>query len=231
MGTPNMRHRLAVVPALIAFFFIATPRCPAAETAAELAALREAYSQPIPWLAARDKERFQRGRSLFRQNRVAAPAVGGIAGLGPLYNRPSCLSCHPNNGRGSSPRLVNERLLSMVVRLSLPGADEHGGPRPHPVYGGQLNEEGVAGVPGEGRAAIHWVNLPEESLAGGERIALRRPLIGFDDLAYGKPGKFLYSLNQAGDNLTTFRLDASGVPKFTGKFLGVGSPAVMEFLP
>ena len=44
-------------------------------------------------------------------------------------------------------------------------------------------------------------------------------------------GKFLYSLNQAGDNLTTFRLDANGVPKFTGKFLGVGSPAVMEFLP
>ena len=44
-------------------------------------------------------------------------------------------------------------------------------------------------------------------------------------------GKFIYSMNQSGENLTTFRLGADGVPKFTGKFLGVGSPAVMVFLP
>ncbi|HEX4635196.1 MAG TPA: lactonase family protein [Rhizomicrobium sp.] len=44
-------------------------------------------------------------------------------------------------------------------------------------------------------------------------------------------GKFLYSMNQGADNLTTFRLDANGVPRFTGKFLGIGSPAVMVFLP
>ncbi len=44
-------------------------------------------------------------------------------------------------------------------------------------------------------------------------------------------GKFLYSMNQSGDNLTTFRLDGNGVPKFTGKFMAIGSPAVMVFLP
>ena len=44
-------------------------------------------------------------------------------------------------------------------------------------------------------------------------------------------GKFIYSMNQSADNLTTFRLGADGVPKFTGKFLGIGSPAVMVFLP
>jgi 6-phosphogluconolactonase (cycloisomerase 2 family) len=44
-------------------------------------------------------------------------------------------------------------------------------------------------------------------------------------------GKFIYSMNQNADNLTTFRLGADGVPKFTGKFLGIGSPAVMVFLP
>ena len=44
-------------------------------------------------------------------------------------------------------------------------------------------------------------------------------------------GKFLYSMNQSADNLTTFRLGSDGVPKFTGKFLGIGSPAVMVFLP
>ncbi len=44
-------------------------------------------------------------------------------------------------------------------------------------------------------------------------------------------GRFLYSMNQNADNLTTFRIGADGVPKFTGNFLGIGSPAVMVFLP
>src|SRR3954462_3971209 len=44
-------------------------------------------------------------------------------------------------------------------------------------------------------------------------------------------GKFLYSMNQNADNLTTFRLGGDGVPKFTGKFMAIGSPAVMVFLP
>jgi len=44
-------------------------------------------------------------------------------------------------------------------------------------------------------------------------------------------GKFLYSLNQGASNVTTFRIGANGVPKFTGNFLGLGTPAVMVFLP
>jgi 6-phosphogluconolactonase len=44
-------------------------------------------------------------------------------------------------------------------------------------------------------------------------------------------GKFLYSLNQGASNVTTFRIGAGSVPKFTGKFLGLGTPAVMVFLP
>ncbi|MFZ2268929.1 MAG: di-heme oxidoredictase family protein [Azonexus sp.] len=192
-----MWHTYPAVTILIALFASTTLPCSAAETPAELAALREAYMQPIPWLAARDKERFLRGRTLFRQNRVAAPATGGIAGLGPLYNKPSCLACHPNNGRGSSPRLASERMQTMLVRFSLPGSDEHGGPKPHPVYGTQLNEEGVLRVPGEGRATLSWIELPPDTLAGGEKAWLRRPLVSFDQLAYGKPGTLLYSLRVA----------------------------------
>ena len=43
--------------------------------------------------------------------------------------------------------------------------------------------------------------------------------------------RFLYSLNLRANNLTTFRLEPNGVPKFTGKFLAVNAPAVMVFLP
>ncbi len=50
-------------------------------------------------------------------------------------------------------------------------------------------------------------------------------------LAIDPSGKFLYSMNQHGDNIATFRLDPNGVPKFTGKFLAVGAPAAMVFLP
>src|SRR5665213_3627981 len=37
--------------------------------------------------------------------------------------------------------------------------------------------------------------------------------------------KFLYSLNQVASNVTTFRIGADGVPKFTGKFLALGTPS------
>jgi 6-phosphogluconolactonase len=44
-------------------------------------------------------------------------------------------------------------------------------------------------------------------------------------------GKFLYSLNQGASNVTTFSVGADGALRFTGKFLGLGTPAVMVFLP
>jgi 6-phosphogluconolactonase len=44
-------------------------------------------------------------------------------------------------------------------------------------------------------------------------------------------GKFLYSLNQGASNVTTFGVGADGALRFTGKFLGLGTPAVMVFLP
>lgn len=75
----------------------------------------------------------------------------------------------------------------MLVRLSLPGQDPHGGPLPHPVYGTQLNEQGVPGVPGEGQVSVDYreerVTLPD-----GETVGLRTPLYQFADLQYGPLG-------------------------------------------
>lgn len=148
-------------------------------------ATREAYSQPLPGLTPAQQAAFMRGRSLFRQSWVMAPAQDTkVDGLGPLYNRLACLSCHAKNGRGRAPDGPDERMQSMLVRLSLPGRDGHGGPLPHPVYGDQLNEEGIPGVPGEGRAAVHWQDSTL-TLADGEVVALRRPLLEFRELAYG----------------------------------------------
>jgi 6-phosphogluconolactonase (cycloisomerase 2 family) len=44
-------------------------------------------------------------------------------------------------------------------------------------------------------------------------------------------GEFIFSCNQKGDSITSFRINAaSGALQFTGRFEPVGSPAVMTIL-
>lgn len=155
---------------------------------------REALNKPLPGLSADETERFQRGRSLFRQSWVISPAKDSeVDGLGPLYNRLACISCHAKNGRGGAPEKPGERMESMLVRLSVPGRNAHGGPLPHPAYGDQLNEEGIPGVPGEGRAHLHW-HQRQVHLSDGRKVMLRFPTVSFSELAYGKLGGALVSL-------------------------------------
>lgn len=161
---------------------------------AEPAIDRETLTRPLSGLSAGDTEQFLRGRSLFRQSWVIAPARDGeVDGLGPLYNRLACISCHAKNGRGGAPNRPDERMQSMLVRLSVPGRTPREAPRPHPVYGDQLNEEGIPGVPGEGRMQIRW-RTHTVRLADGTRVELREPRTKFVELAYGKLGPILASL-------------------------------------
>lgn len=149
---------------------------------------REAYSQPLPGISEDERQAFLRGRSLFNQSWVVAPAQDNqVDGLGPLYNRLACVSCHAKNGRGKAPAGPGERMQSMLVRLSVPGSDAHGGPRPHPAYGDQLNEEGIPGVPGEGRAELRW-REQRVRLADGTVVRLRRPVLRLSEAAYGPFG-------------------------------------------
>jgi CxxC motif-containing protein (DUF1111 family) len=146
---------------------------------------REAYSRINPNATGDQLTEAFRGRGLFRQSWVIPPAEDkDIAGLGPLYNQLSCLSCHPKNGRGRAPETPQQAMRSMLVRLSLPGQDPHGGPLPHPVYGTQLNEQGIPGVPGEGRVSVDY-REDTVMLADGETVGLRTPLYRFAELQYG----------------------------------------------
>jgi 6-phosphogluconolactonase len=50
-------------------------------------------------------------------------------------------------------------------------------------------------------------------------------------IALDPDGEFLYSCNQKGDSITSFRLSTvSGTLQFTGRFEPVGSPAYMTIL-
>lgn len=150
---------------------------------------REAFARPLPGLDDElQLERFFKGRGLFRQAWVIAPSRDEtVDGLGPLYNRITCIACHPQNGRGQAPADETAPMRTMLVRLSLPGKDAHGGPRAHPAYGDQLNELGIPGVRGEGQARIRWEERPVR-FADGETLSLRQPHLLFSELGYGPLG-------------------------------------------
>ncbi len=156
---------------------------------------REAFAQPLPGLSDQDREQFFLGRGLFRQSWVIAPAADSAAGLGPLYNQLSCIACHPKNGRGRAPD-DGLPMRSMLLRLSLPGTGAHGGPQPHPVYGDQLSEQGVPGVPAEGSATLAW-ELFSVRLDDGTEVAMRRPRIELRALNYGPAPDLLLSARVA----------------------------------
>jgi CxxC motif-containing protein (DUF1111 family) len=151
----------------------------------------EVFAQPIGGLSDASLRGFLAGRRLFRQAWVIGPSLDHphVTGLGPLYNRLSCIACHIKNGRGKAPDHENGVVRSMVVRVGIDGADAHGGPLPHPAYGAQLNPEGAPGVPGEGRAILEYDEI-EEKLGDGTLVKMRRPRLSFRDLAYGplEPG-------------------------------------------
>ena len=196
MSTLHTRHMMALL--MLMCWAASGPLSAQTPEGTVPLATRDAYSQPLPGLSDSEQAAFARGRSLFRQSWVVAPARDDkVDGLGPLYNRLACASCHTRNGRGKAPLAPDERMQSMLVRLSVPGKDAHGGPLPHPVYGDQLNEEGTPGVPGEGRAWLRWQSHTVQ-LNGGERVTLRKPVVRFSEWGYGPPGPQLLTSARVG---------------------------------
>ena len=87
-----------------------------------------AYSLAIRQLSSKQKRQFAVGNAFFNDNWVTAPAsTNGRDGLGPLFNAKSCSSCHFKDGRGKPPD-DNKNMLSMLLRIGIPGKDINGGP-------------------------------------------------------------------------------------------------------
>ena len=159
----------------------------------------DAYIQAAPALSYRESETFLQGRSHFQRKWVASVAFNGEWGLGPTFIQTRCSECHINNGRGGPPNGPNEQLATMLVRLSLPGANEHGGPLPDPSYGDQFQNRALQGesvdfqyswepVPPEAALYLDW----QESgvtLADGEKVPLRKPVLRVAKLAFGPLGE------------------------------------------
>ena len=148
---------------------------------------REAFSVPMTVDQPRLRD-FAFARILFRRRWAIAPGTyENLDGLGPTYNRVSCSGCHLKDGRGQPPASPDQPMESMLIRLSVPGVAGDGGPAPHPVYGSQLQDKGVAGVPSEGRVTIRYREI-EGTFADGESYRLRAPVYTFSDLQHGPLG-------------------------------------------
>ena len=147
-----------------------------------------AFSLPAANIGSPHRRIFSFGNRLFNTNWTAAPgSVKSFDGLGPLFNRVSCSGCHTRDGRGRPSETGQGPMDSMLIRLSIPGQDELGGPKAHPAYGDQLNERAIGTVAVEGRVIVRYEAIPGV-FADGERFELRRPAYEVVDLGYGSLG-------------------------------------------
>ena len=147
-----------------------------------------AYRQTIPFLDSQRQLHHLDGFDSLAQKWVMPFLPTGVWGRGPLSNAESCLGCHINSGRGTAPAKSDEPLRTMLVRVSVPGKADNGGPKPHPRYGNQLNFMGVVNeVNGEAEVFVDWQEKPTQ-FSDGETISLRAPKIRIEQLVYGPLG-------------------------------------------
>ncbi len=155
----------------------------------------KAFSQPSTQVIESRKIDFLIGRSIFKKLWVSSPSsTQSSDGLGPLYNARSCLSCHPNNGRGKPP-INGVPSVSFFLQLSVPprSAKEKvllsTGRLDHiadPIYGSQLQGHAVQGLEGEA-VVITTYQHDLVTLAGGEVVTLHKPHYQITNWQYGKP--------------------------------------------
>ena len=165
-----------------------------------------AYSHPPATLNAKQSELFALGHRMFNNRWAFFWFENAEFGRGPTSNAQACTTCHTGNGRGltwGAPPRSNgvdglprdhhitvpfEPAPNLVVRISLKGEGPHGGPKPHPDYGDQLQIFGVKGViPAEGSFSIRW-REQTATLGDGEQVSLRSPVLTISELAYGPLG-------------------------------------------
>ena len=147
-------------------------------------ATKDAFNRPVKNLRDDHEDAFFVGNSLVNRNWVVAPSsTEGLDGLGPVFNARSCSTCHFKDGRGTPPE-KGEPMQSMLIRLSIPGVDEHGGPKGDPIYGGQLQNQAIDNVPVEGTPLISYEEITGK-FADGETYSLRKPTYSIEDLGYG----------------------------------------------
>jgi CxxC motif-containing protein (DUF1111 family) len=149
----------------------------------------KSFSHAVEGLNDRDMEVHELGDAAFEQTFVSAPAPVN-SGLGPVFNNVSCISCHHNDGKGTPT--AGFSTSSMLFRISIPGADEHGGPLAAMGYGGQLQDQAVFGKQPEVHVDINY-NDKEINYPDGNSVVLRDPVYTITQSYVSLPGGHMLS--------------------------------------
>lgn len=151
---------------------------------------RNAFGSAAPNLETLERRRFEVGDSFFTQPWVTAPASTDVRdGLGPLLNATSCSSCHVLDGRAAPPAAPGDPERGLLFRIGVADGDDV---VPHPVYGGQIQDRSINGVPAEGTMVIEYEEI-RGAYDDGTPYSLRMPTYRVDEAAYGDPGDLLIS--------------------------------------
>ncbi len=158
----------------------------------------DAFKNPAANIQGISRASFVFGNQMFTTVWTPPPGLQPTTdGLGPVFNREACSDCHANNGRGRPPVSEEAFMDSILVRLSVPGTNAEGGPKPVPNYGDQLQNRAVEGVPVEGRAIVRYEEI-DGTFEDGTLYSLRRPTLEFKNLSFGDlPDDTLTSLRVA----------------------------------
>ena len=144
----------------------------------------KAFARPLANISRLTRRQHTVGNSFFNQNWVASPAsTTSRDGLGHLFNARSCSACHVRDGRAAPPK-KGEISLGLVMRISLPGRLNTGGPVPDPAYGLQLSERALPGLKPEGHVQVRYEEVGG-TFPDGEPFSLRRPTYDIVDLGAG----------------------------------------------
>lgn len=148
----------------------------------------QAYSHPMSGTPSSQRREFTLGNSFFNTVWVSSPSSTTVRdGLGPIYNAVSCSSCHFKDGRGPGlPEVPGKVDVSLLFRLRIKTLNQ--GIIPHPVYGGQFQPQGVADVPGEGKAVVEFKKIKIQ-YADGLFAELLEPVYDFIKLNFGPLGE------------------------------------------
>ena len=147
----------------------------------------DSFSRPGSPLDVEQMKQFVDGKAKFSYPWGVSPRASVVWGLGPAFNEDRCSDCHEFNGRARAPADGQAAEHGMVIRLSVPGRNEQGGPKPHPAYGDQLQNRSIPGVPAEGNAVLTY-EPREMAFSDGEIVLLRSPRVGFNQLKFGELG-------------------------------------------
>ncbi len=148
------------------------------------------FSMPAANLGGNNLAKHIEGDAFFEQKFVTAPAPV-YAGLGPLFNNFSCVSCHAKDGRGRPPG-TGEALNSLLFRLSVVGTDANGGPAAVPGFGNQLQTRASIGVNAEGNVTVAYIDALKQFI-DGHTYNLAAPQYTFTNTYQALPSGFLYS--------------------------------------